>query len=111
MNRDIFEIWVGRCLMPELPWRAVFVMENLSAHKRPRMTEPSEQAGGEVLCLLPYSPDLDPIEPAFAKLKHFLPMARRRPVEGLWNEIGSLRDRFTPKDCTNDLANAGYRSS
>lgn len=68
MDRAIFETWIECCLVPELPDRAVVVMDNLSSHKGPRVAELIERAGGEVLYLPPYSPDLNPIEQAFAKL-------------------------------------------
>ena len=110
MNRDIFETWVERCLLPELPERAVVVMDNLSAHKGPHVAHLIERAGGEVLYLPPYSPDLNPIEQAFAKLKHLLRFARERTTEDLWNRIGALLNRFTPTECENYIANAGYRS-
>lgn len=111
MNRDIFETWIERCLVPELPERAIVVMDNLSAHKGPRVAQMIEAAGGEVLYLPPYSPDLNPIEQAFAKLKHLLRRARKRTTESLWNEIGVLLDRFSTTECINYIANAGYRSA
>ena len=110
MNRAIYETWIEQCLVPELPGRAVVVMDNLSAHKGLRVRELIERAGGEVLYLPPYSPDLNPIEQAFAKLKHLLRLARKRTTEDLWNEIGTLLNRFQPAECANYIANAGYRS-
>lgn len=109
MDRTIFETWIERCLVPELPKRAVVVMDNLSSHKGARVRELIERAGGEVLYLPPYSPDLNPIEQAFAKLKHLLRATRRRTTEDLGNEIGSLLDRFKPTECANYIANSGYR--
>jgi len=84
-------------------------MDNLSAHKGARVRELIEAAGGEVLYLPPYSPDLNPIEQAFATLKHLLHLARQRTSEALWEEIGALLDRFEPPECANYLANSGYR--
>lgn len=110
MDRAIFETWIERCLVPGLPDRAVVVMDNLSSHKGPRVAELIERAGGEVLYLPPYSPDLNPIEQAFAKLKHLLRAAKRRNTDDLWNEIGSLLDHFKPAECANYIANSGYRS-
>lgn len=109
MNRDIFETWVEQCLVPELPEHAVVVMDNLSAHKGSRVPKLIEAAGGEALYLPPYSPDLNPIEQAFAKLKHLLRLARKRTTEDLWNEIGTLLNRFRPSECANYISNAGYR--
>ena len=109
MNGATFEAWVEQSLVPELPTRAVVVMDNLSAHKGARVRELIEAEGGEVLYLPPYSPDLNPVEQAFAKLKHLLRLARQRTTEALWNEIGSLLDRFKPGECVNYLAHCGYR--
>lgn len=109
MNRSIFETWVERVLVPELPPRAVVVLDNLAAHKGPRVRDLIAAAGGEVLYLPPYSPDLNPIEQAFAKLKHLLRDAQKRTTEDLWREIGQLLDRFKPIECANYIANAGYR--
>ena len=110
MNRSIFETWVERVLVPELPPRAIVVMDNLSAHKGPGVRELIAKAGGEVLYLPPYSPDLNPIEQAFAKLKHLLRAAKKRTTEDLWQEIGQLLDQFKANECANYIANAGYRS-
>ena len=110
MNRVIFETWIERCLVPELPDRAVVVMDNLSAHKGSRVADLIQATGGEVLYLPPYSPDLNPIEQAFAKLKHLLRLARKRTTEDLWNEIGTLLDCFNANECANYIANSGYRS-
>ena len=74
------------------------------------MRELIANAGGEVLYLPPYSPDLNPIEQAFAKFKHLLRAAQKRTTEDLWQEIGQLLDQFKPNECANYLTNAGYRS-
>ena len=108
MNGPVFEAWVERVLVPELPERAIVVMDNLSSHKGTRVRELLEAAGAEALYLPPYSPDLNPIEQAFAKLKHLLRAARQRTTETLWDEIGSLLERFEPDECARYLANAGY---
>ena len=108
MNAKVFEAWVEQSLIAELTERAIVVMDNLSSHKGARVRQLLEEAGAEVLYLPPYSPDLNPIEQAFAKLKHLLRVARRRTREQLWDEIGALLDRFTSKECANYLANSGY---
>jgi transposase len=110
MNRAIFEAWTEQALVPELPDRAIVVMDNLSAHKGPKVAADLKAAGGEVLYLPPYSPDLNPIEQAFAKLKHLLRSAKRRTTDDVWDQIGELLYRFKPSECTNYIANAGYRS-
>ena len=108
MNGPLFEAWIERVLIPELPERAIVVMDNLSSHKGARVRELLEAAGAEALYLPPYSPDLNPIEQAFAKLEHLLRAARQRTTEALWDEIGSLLERFEPDECARYLANAGY---
>jgi transposase len=86
----------------------VVVMDNLSSHKGTRVQDMIAAAGATLLYLPPYSPDLNPIENAFAKLKALLRKAAERTVEGLWSAIGRLIDDFTPAECANFFANAGY---
>ena len=83
-------------------------MDSLSSHKGPRVRELIEAAGASLLYLPPYSPDFNPIENAFAKLKALLRKAAERTVEGLWTAIGRLVDGFTPSECANYFAAAGY---
>ena len=108
INREAFEIYVERILVPELNPGDVVVMDNLSSHKGPRLRALIEQAGGTLLYLPPYSPDFNPIENAFAKLKALLRKAAQRTVEGLWTAIGRLLEAFTPRECANYFAAAGY---
>ena len=83
-------------------------MDNLSSHKGPRVREMIEAAGAELRYLPPYSPDFNPIENAFAKLKALLRKAAERTVDGLWAAIGSLIDLFPAGECANYFAAAGY---
>jgi transposase len=108
INRDAFETYTARVLVPELRPGDIVVMDNLSSHKGPRVRALIEQAGAKLLYLPPYSPDFNPIENAFAKLKALLRKAGERTVEGLWTAIGRLLDAFTPDECANYLAAAGY---
>jgi transposase len=108
INRDAFETYVEKVLVPELRPGDVVVMDNLSSHKGPRVRALIEEAGGTLLYLPPYSPDFNPIENAFAKLKALLRKAAQRTVEGLWTAIGRLLDAFTPRECANYFAAAGY---
>ena len=108
INREAFETYVARVLVPDLRPDDVVVMDNLSSHKGPRVREMIEAAGARLLDLPPYSPDFNPIENAFAKLKALLRKAAERTVEGLWTTIGQLLDAFTPDECRNYLAAAGY---
>ena len=108
INRDAFETYVARVLVPELRAGDIVVMDNLSSHKGPLVRELIEAAGARLLYLPPYSPDFNPIENAFAKLKALLRKAAERTVEGLWTTIGHLVDVFTPSECANYFAAAGY---
>ena len=108
INRAAFEIYVEKVLVPELPQGAIVVMDNLSSHTGPRVREMIEAAGATLLYLPPYSPDFNPIENAFAKLKALLRKAAERTVDGLWSAIGRSLDTFTPAECRNYFAAAGY---
>lgn len=108
INRDIFETCLAHVLVPKLRVGDTVVMDNLSSHKGSRMRALIEAAGARLLYLPPYSPDLNPIEMAFAKLKLLLRKAAERTVTGLWDAIGILLDSFTPQECTNYFRAAGY---
>ena len=108
INRTAFEAYVEKVLVPELRPGDIVVMDNLSSHKGPRVRQMIEAAGGSLVYLPPYSPDFNPIENAFAKLKALLRKAAERTIEGLWTVIGHLLDAFTPNECTNYFAAAGY---
>ena len=108
MNRAAFEAYVERVLVPELRPGEVVLMDNLSSHKGPSVRALIEVAGARLLYLPPYSPDFNPIENAFAKLKALLRKAAERTVDGLWAAIGRLIDSFTPAECANYFAAAGY---
>lgn len=108
INRDAFETWVGRVLVPTLTPGDVVIMDNLSSHKGPRVREMIEAAGAELRYLPPYSPDFNPIENAFARLKALLRKAAERTIDRLWAAIGRIVDLFTPAECRNYFAHAGY---
>ena len=101
INRAAFEAYVEKVLVPALRLGDVVILDNLSSHTGPRVRALIEAAGASLLYLPPYSPDFNPIENAFAKLKALLRKAAERTVEGLWTAIGSLLDAFTPVECTN----------
>ena len=111
MNGLIFRTYLERCLIPTLTPGDIVIMDNLSAHKVAGVREALEAAGAKLVYLPPYSPDLNPIEQVFAKLKTLLRKTDPRTIEATWRGIGSLLDRFTPKECANYLANAGYASA
>jgi transposase len=108
INRLAFETYVEKVLVPELRKGDVVVMDNLPGHKGPRVRQLIEAAGAQLLYLPPYSPDFNPIENAFAKLKALLRKAAERSVEGLWTAIGKLIDLVTPQECQNIFAATGY---
>lgn len=108
INRIAFEAYVDKVLVPELRSGDIVIMDNLSSHKGPRVREMIEAAGATLLFLPPYSPDFNPIENAFSKLKAHLRKAAERTIDGLWNAIGRVIDLFTPDECRNFFKAAGY---
>ena len=108
INRSAFETYVEKVLVPELRPGDVVILDNLSSHKGARVRTMIEAAGASLLYLPPYSPDFNPIENAFAKLKALLRKAAERTVEGLWRWIAQLIDLFTPQECANYFRAAGY---
>ncbi len=108
MNRAIFTQYIRQYLAPELNPGDVVILDNLSSHKGTEAAELVEARGAALLFLPPYSPDLNPIEMVFAKLKHLLRKAGERTRDGLWNRIGSLLDDFPPHQCSNYFKHAGY---
>jgi transposase len=108
MNRAAFLAYVQQVLVPELRLGDIVLADNLPAHKRRLVREAIEAAGASLLYLPPYSPDFNPIENAFAKLKALLRKAAERTVKGLWTAIGRLLDAFTPAECANYFEAAGY---
>lgn len=111
MNGEAFLVYVGKILVPALRPGDVVVMDNLAAHKVQGVRTLIEAAGANLLYLPPYSPDLNPIEMVFAKLKTLLRGAAERSVEALWTRIGLLLGAFSPNECANYLRHAGYASS
>ena len=108
INRDAFQAYVDQVLVPELTPGDIVVMDNLGSHKGPAVRAAIEAAGARLLFLPPYSPDFNPIEMAFSKLKALLRKVAERTVEGLWSAIGRLVDTVTPHECANFFAAAGY---
>lgn len=111
MNREAFETYVEHFLAPTLSEGDIVVMDNLPAHKGDRVEELIRARGARLLLLPPYSPDLNPIEMAFSKLKSLLRKAAERSVPGLWDRIGQVLDAFTPQECANYFRHAGYAST
>jgi transposase len=111
MTGELFEAYVKQQVVPTLRPGDVVVMDDLRVHKRAGVRAAIEGAGCRLLYLPPYSPDLDPIEQAFAKLKALLRRAGERTVEGLWRLLGQLLDAFTPQECRNYLGHCGYTAT
>ncbi len=99
INGDWFEAYVRQILVPELRRVDIVIMDNLSSHKRTSVRELIEAVGATLVFLPPYSPDFNPIEKAFARLKAMLRKAGERTVAGLWDLIGKLVDIFQPDEC------------
>ena len=108
INGIAFQAYVDQVLVPELEPGDIVVMDNLGSHKGAGVRAAIEAAGASLLYLPPYSPEFNPIENAFAKLKAMLRKAAERTVEGLWNTIGRIVDAFTPDECANYFTAAGY---
>jgi transposase len=108
MTGEIFRVYLERCLVPTLKPGDIVVMDNLPAHKNDEVRRIIEAAGAQLRYLPPYSPDLNPIEMAFAKLKAHLRKAAERSIPALWDRIGSILDLFSPRECLNFFNHAGY---
>jgi transposase len=108
MNGTIFLAYVRECLVPTLAQGDIVVMDNLSSHKVAGVRQAIEAAGATLRYLPPYSPDLNPIELLFAKLKALLRKAAERSIEALWHRIGKLLDTFSPHECANYFRHDGY---
>lgn len=110
VNGQSFTHYVEQCLVPTLSPGDIVIMDNLSSHKRPAIRAAIRGAKAKLLFLPPYSPDLNPIEQVFAKLKHLMRKAAERTHEATWPRIGTRLDTFTPQECANYLRNSGYKS-
>lgn len=108
MDGEAFLAYVKKVLVPELARGDIVVMDNLPAHKVSGVRQAIEAVGAHLLYLPPYSPDLNPIELAFAKLKLQLRAAAARTIPHLWDAIAEAIDTFTEKECRNYFATAGY---
>jgi len=108
MDGAAFKAYVEQVLAPDLTSGDIVVMDNLPAHKVAGIQQAIEAAGATLLYLPPYSPDFNPIEMAFSKLKALLRKAAARTKDDLWDAIASAIDAFTPTECENYFAAAGY---
>lgn len=108
INGESFLAYVQQVLVPTLKPGDIVILDNLSSHKVEGVRRAIEAAGAEIRHLPPYSPDLNPIEQMFAKLKALLRKIAARSVEALWTAIGQLVSAFEPGECRNYLRNSGY---
>lgn len=109
INGKIFLAWLKQQLCPMLKVGDIVVMDNLSSHKISGVKEAIESVGATVLYLPSYSPDLNPIEMVFAKLKHFVRKSKPRCVTDLWKKLSQFCDIFSPTECQNYFRYAGYK--
>src|SRR5215212_9870796 len=107
---ELFTLYVEKVLGPTLAKGDVVTLDNLASHKGQAARRAIRAAGAHLLFLPPYSPDRNPIEQLFAKLKHLIRKAEPRTIEATWRKVGDLLDLFSPAECANYLKNAGYAS-
>ena len=110
INGECFRAYVEQQLLPVLKAGDIVIMDNLGSHKATALRKAIKAAGARLWYLPPYSPDLNPIEQTFAKIKHWLRLAQKRSVEDLWRYVGDLVSTIQPGECANYFANAGYAS-
>ncbi len=103
--------YVVKVLVPELRPGDIVVLDNLSSHKSEAVKAAIEAVSATFVFLPPYSPDLNPIELMFSKLKTLLRKATERTVDALWTRMGELLDHFTPQECANFLRHAEYNQT
>jgi transposase len=108
INGERFRAYVEQMLAPTLRPDDIVLMDNLNSHKVAGIREAIEAEGAQIIYLPPYSPDLNPIEPGFAKLKAILRKLGERTIDGLWQAIGRTVDLYSPQQCRNFFKNAGY---
>lgn len=110
MDGQAFLVYIREFLGPTLQPGDIVIADNLGSHKVAGVKETIEAVGASLCYLPPYSPDLNPIEKLFSKLKALLKKAAHRTVDALWTEIGKLLDAFSPQECANYFTAAGYNA-
>jgi transposase len=111
INGACFRAYVEQILLPTVKPGDIVIMDNLGSHKSKAVRVALRNAGAKLWFLPKYSPDLNPIEQAFAKIKHWMRLAQRRSRDDIWHELGALLDTFKPDECANYFVNAGYASA
>ncbi len=110
INGASFLAWVEQFLIPAIEPGTIVVLDNLGSHKGSQVRKLLRAAGSRLFFLPPYSPDLNPIEQMFSKLKRLLRKANERTVDATWQRIGNLLEKFCPEECANYIRGAGYAS-
>ena len=110
IDGESFRAYVEQILVPTLKQGDIVICDNLGSHKGKAVRRAIRAAGAKLFLLPKYSPDLNPIEQVFAKLKALLRKAARRSTDAIWHQIGSLLGAFSPQECANYFRNAGYAS-
>jgi transposase len=108
INGESFLAYVEQMLVPELSERNTVILDNLGSHKNDAVRQAIRNTGARLFFLPPYSPDLNPIEQAFSKLKHMLRKARQRSITGVWQSVGDIIRSFSVEECQNYFINAGW---
>lgn len=111
MNGRVFREYVRQVLVPTLKPGDIVVMDNLSSHKAAGVKEAIEAAGATLVYLPPYSPDFNPIEMVYSKLKWLVRSAGQTTIEDLWRLLGQALDRFSASECANYLRHCGYAAT
>lgn len=111
INGLCFRAYVDQILLPTLKPGDIVIADNLASHKSKAVRQAIRQAGARLWFLPKYSPDLNPIEQAFAKIKHWMRLAQRRSIDDTWQHLGRLIGTIKPLECANYFANAGYASN
>lgn len=110
INGQSFRAYLEQLLVPVLKPGDIVIMDNLGSHKSAAVRQIIKAAGARLWFLPPYSPDLNPIEQTFAKIKHGMRCAQKRSVPDTWRHVGKLLEGIQPNECANYFANAGYAS-
>jgi transposase len=110
IDGDSFRLYVSEVLLPTLRPGDIVILDNLGSHRSKAVRQLIRSVGARILFLPKYSPDLNPIEQVFAKLKHLLRKAAARTVDGVCTAVADALDAFTPQECANYLKNSGYRT-
>lgn len=108
INAERFTAWVKEMLCPTLKQGDIVIMDNLSSHKNSAVREAIRDKGARLLFLPPYSPDLNPIEQTFSKIKHWMRIAQARSVHSVHNTLAEIINSITPNECKNYFKNSGY---